>query len=74
MGVGPFNKNPTLEIIYLNHYYGKSVGEFLNKRKRGVVDRAATYDMTEFDAHNKNEVIDTRARDFMNNKELDFNT
>lgn len=62
---GPFNPNPTLEVAYVNHYLGKSFGEFVAKRNRGRSDISSLRDMSDFELHNKNEVEDTHARDFM---------
>ena len=74
LGGSPFNENPTLHEIYINHYFGKSLGEFLEKRKRGRPDITNPRSEEEFRQYNKNEVEDTRARDFFLKKELDFNT
>jgi hypothetical protein len=73
MELGPFNPNPTLEIAYINHYVIKSYGEFIGKRNRGRSDTGGIRDMSDFERHNKNEVEDTRARDFMRG-EVNFNT
>ena len=70
---GPFNSKPTLEIAYINHYLIKSFGEFVAKRNRGRSDISEIRDMSDFNKHNKNEVEDTRARDFMRGP-LNFST
>jgi hypothetical protein len=43
---GPFNKELTLDIIQINHYWGKSEEEHYEKRNRG---RATTTDLREID-------------------------
>ena len=35
----PFNENNTIDIIQINHYYGKSMEEQLEKKNRGTPDR-----------------------------------
>lgn len=68
---GPFNENPTLELIYISHYLVKSYGEFIEKRNRGRADADLLREMSDFQRYNKNDIEDTRARDFMNG-DLDF--
>jgi hypothetical protein len=70
---GPFNQNPTLEVAYLNHYLGKSFGEFVAKRNRGRSDISVLRDMSDFEVYNKNEVEDVAARNFMRG-DLNFTT
>jgi hypothetical protein len=65
---GPFNINPDLDVIQLNHYKSKTIEEFEKIVKRG---RAGTKigdpkniikDIREFfDIHNKNEIEDLHA-------------
>lgn len=37
--IGPFNDNHTIDIIQINHYYGKSIEEQIEKAQRGTPDR-----------------------------------
>lgn len=64
---GPFNRN-YLAKDQLNHYYSKTLSEFVNvKLNRGFADQIGTYKTEGFYANNKNDIIDTRAKDFYNN-------
>jgi hypothetical protein len=56
---GPFNENITIDIIQINHYWGKSLEEHYEKRDRG---RATTNELRTIidNPHSKyNKVIDT---------------
>ena len=56
--LGPFNKNYTLDIIQINHYWGKSEEEHYEKRDRG---RATTHKLRVLDDNvhkNFNNVLD----------------
>jgi len=57
---GPFNKQPTLDIIQINHYWGKSEEEHYEKRNRG---RATTTELR---------VIDKNVHEKFNKIQSDF--
>ena len=61
---GPFNKNGNDNIVQINHYFCKTKDEFINKIKRGRADNEKFRDISEFDAHNKNETLDLNAYNF----------
>ena len=46
--------------IRINHYFSKSRQEFLQKRARGMGDKEGIRNIQEFDAHDRNEVLDTK--------------
>lgn len=49
---GPFNQNPSIDLIQINHYYTKSVEEFVKKAERGRADNGEKRDVkTEFEPH-----------------------
>lgn len=52
------NKNITMNKVRINHYYGKSWGEYQIKRARGSNAVNSEYDKSCFDTHNKNDVSD----------------
>jgi hypothetical protein len=55
---GPFNNNYTIDLIQINHYYYRSLEEFIQKQHRGYSD---TYRyINDFDNHhnNSNDIID----------------
>ena len=65
---GPYDYDPIYPIAQLNHYFCKTREEFIEKMKRGKADTAPSHPnysrkMYEFDIHNKNEIVDTRAKD-----------
>lgn len=55
-GMGEF---PEIEKIRMNHYFGKSFEEFMQKRNRGQADRnfKDLRPITAFEYHNRNEII-----------------
>ena len=60
---GPFNKNYTIDIIQINHYWGKSKEEHFEKRDRG---RATTNQLRVIDVNphlNFNSIIDNTLPD-----------
>ena len=62
--LGPRNKNNPTKKIRLNHYYTKSLEEFIQKRNRGRADDGALYTRLDFELDDRNEVEDTGLRDF----------
>ena len=56
-------KNP-MKKIQLNHYYTKSLEEFILKRNRGRADDGTRYNLNDFEFSDRNEIEDTRLRDF----------
>lgn len=67
-GHGPFNENGPIDVIQLNHYFGKTREEFVKKMERGRADTshpAYQRKMEEFDENNHNEVVDMLAHKFM---------
>lgn len=67
---GPYDYEPIYPIAQLNHYYCKTIEEFINiKIPKGKADTptmspAYFRRMDEFAPYNRNEVLDTHARDF----------
>lgn len=55
-------KTPSINKIRINHYYSKSKEEFLRKRARGAGDVVGLRDLSEFDEHDKNDVLDDSLR------------
>jgi hypothetical protein len=55
---------PSDEYGYINHYYCKSVEEFMKKKERGHPNKR--YFELDFCRNDKNEIVDTKARDFFN--------
>jgi len=49
-------------IAWVNHYFCKTKEEFMKKRARGRSDIPGLRDLSAFDAHNRNEVVDLSAR------------
>lgn len=62
--VGPFNKDGKDDIAQINHYFCKTKPEYIQKMNRGRSDTGTFRDVSEFDRHNKNEVIDLHAYNF----------
>lgn len=52
------NPKITMSRVRVNHYYGKSYTEYLDKRARGSNAIGAVYERTKFDQHNRNDVTD----------------
>ena len=50
--------------IQINHYYTKSIEEFIQKRNRGRADNGDLYIRENFELDDRNEVEDTGLRDF----------
>ena len=68
--VNHFNHNGNKKIAYINHYFCKTLSEFMKKRERGLAF-PLEYEMrpiNSFHEHNFNEIEDTRAFDFYNGK------
>ena len=63
---GPHNHNGSDQIAQLNHYFGKTYMEFLNKIKRGDVN-GMLRDDHDFHRHNFNEIKDFTALKFYTN-------
>jgi hypothetical protein len=62
---GPFNPQGSDEIAQLNHYFGKTLPEFVKKAERGRPDIAASSrSIEDFHCHNFNEVEDLTALKF----------
>jgi hypothetical protein len=61
---GPYNKNGNDNIAQINHYFCKTKDEFINKIERGRSDNGKFRDISDFDPHNKNEVLDLNAYNF----------
>ena len=57
------SKNP-MKQIQINHYYTKSMEEFIQKRNRGRADNGALYTRLDFELDDRNDVEDTELRDF----------
>ena len=55
---GPHNKQGPSHVAVIHHYFGKSRGEFMLKRARGLSDRASGFirPVKDFDDHNFNVV------------------
>lgn len=54
-----YNDPPTLDILRINHYFGKSREEFEMKMKRGWADQPGGYvDYSRYDEYDRNEVFD----------------
>lgn len=58
-------KNPQVDVAYINHFFTKTKQEFEIKIKRGRADCSSIRDISEFDIHNQNEVLDLNALNFM---------
>lgn len=58
-------KYPELDELRCNHYFGKSVEEYKNKKiKRGAIN-GSSLDMTLYNEYNKNEVYDTMPQEII---------
>jgi hypothetical protein len=53
-----FNPDGTEDVACIYHYFTKSKGEFMRKRDRGMADNAGIRQVSEFDAHDFNEIED----------------
>lgn len=72
---GPFNNNnESLNIAYINHYFGKTREEWQIKKDRGKATGEMKRTDCEFDAHNFNEVEDLSAHNFYTDSSLNFFT
>lgn len=63
---GPFNHSATNNIAQLNHYFCKTFEEFKLKVERGRSDTGGIRNLDEFHSHNKNEIEDLLALNFIN--------
>lgn len=55
---GPFNLNNTVNRVRINHYFTKSLEEYIKKMNRGKADLLSYRSMHEFYERDKNEVYD----------------
>jgi Glycosyl transferase family 2 len=62
---GPFNNNGKDDIAQLNHYWCKTFEEFKEKVIKGRADCTLNRNLTDYHTHNKNEVDDFSAYNFM---------
>ena len=70
---GPFNKNnDSSNVAHINHYFGKTIEEYILKKNRGRVSSLKVRNFHDFHLMNHNEIEDTSALDFYLNPELDF--
>lgn len=66
--IGPFNINGSIDIAQINHYFCKTNEEFNEKIKRGRADHPTSIrTIDEYEHHNRNEVEDLTAYNFMYN-------
>jgi hypothetical protein len=71
-GMGGHNVRPHIGVAQLNHYFTKTLPEFLQKRERGNACGSGENGkraISDFDSNNDNEVEDTLAKDFFNKTE-----
>lgn len=61
----PFNYDGPIDVAQINHYFCKTKEEFIEKVKRGRADTGTLRDITDFEAHNFNEIEDLTAYNFM---------
>jgi hypothetical protein len=61
---GPFNIEGTIDKIQLNHYFTKTLPEFLEKQDRGRADTNIKRNVSEFHSCNYNEIEDLNAYNF----------
>ncbi|WP_419023374.1 glycosyltransferase family 92 protein [Holdemanella sp.] len=54
------------QLIRCNHYFCKSKEEFIKKRNRGMADRNAKYDFSQFEKYDLNAVFDESMLQFAN--------
>lgn len=67
-GKGHFNKNGSIEIAQINHYFCKTKTEFVEKIQRGRADDSTLIrSMDEYEHYNFNEIEDLLAFNFMYN-------
>lgn len=64
IGNGPFNYKGSDEIAQLNHYFCKTKEEFKEKIRRGRSDTMSHRNISDFDNHNFNDIVDTSAVKF----------
>lgn len=69
-----YNNDATINIAYINHYFGKTYEEWKIKKNRGRSDIGNTRSDSDFHAHNLNEVEDLSAHTFYTDSSLDFFT
>ena len=65
---GGMGEEPQLKKIRMNHYFGKSFEEFMQKRNRGMADhkRNDLRSVSDFEIHNRNEITnDTSAEKYI---------
>lgn len=61
---GPFTKTPSDDIAQINHYFCKTQEEFELKCERGRADTNTKRNISDFNAHNHNEIEDLTAYNF----------
>ncbi len=61
---GPFNPNGSIEIAQLNHYFCKTMPEYIEKISRGRANGTKNLPLDAFEAHNYNEIDDFSALNF----------
>jgi hypothetical protein len=68
---GSYNRNGPTDVAVLHHYFTKTREEFIQKRNRGRADIDQVRPMSNFDAHNMNEVFDLSAWTFFRHTTFD---
>jgi len=63
---GPFNYNGTCNKLRINHYFTKSVEEYVIKMNRGRADSYRKRDMSDFYRHDKNDIYDYIMEKYVN--------
>lgn len=63
--VGPFNENGTCNKLRINHYFTKSLEEYISKMNRGRADSYRKRDINDFYRHDKNDVYDFIMEDYI---------
>jgi len=58
------NPNGTVDVIQINHYFCKTKQEFQEKINRGRADTLKKRNISDWDAHNSNDIDDFLALDF----------
>lgn len=72
---GSFNRNTLDDIAQINHYFCKTIEEFIEKINRGRSDTFQKRTIDEFGGHNANDIEDITALKFMYNDNNNlFNT
>lgn len=61
---GFYSKNTDESVAYINHYFNKSFSEFIFKIERGRSDTTIKRDISDFERHNFNDIVDVHALEF----------